>query len=208
MYLFLEAGFTTRSPNWGFLFSTGFLAVLGQNHGKIIDSNRAVLASQAFGKTMKKNIIWILSILAIASIPFIVESKTVYIADHTELEVNVEKTIWTKDELVQYVTDEANYYGVNPDMAVRVMLCEAPIYNGVYDVNDSQSRIRYTEGQIKRNPSWGNVGERENSFGIWQYHLPAHDMTQEEASSVKLSTLKAMKDLKKNPKQWTCYKKI
>lgn len=120
------------------------------------------------------------------------------------------KTIWSEEELVNYVSEQARINGVDVDKAVRVMKCEAPwkpnkeAKHRYYDKNDAQSRLTYNTGQIKRNPDWGKVGEREKSYGIWQYHLPAHKMTIEQASDVVWSTERAMQDLKTKPNQWTC----
>ena len=151
-----------------------------------------------------------LSLMVIANIP----STTEYIANHNDELTNdivIElKQIWREEELVDYIKTEANKYGVDTNIALKVMNCEAPWKTDedgrYYDVNDSQSRIKYSEGQIKRNPGWGVVGEREKSYGIWQYHLPAHKINIEEASSVEISTERAMQDLKTRPSQWSCYK--
>lgn len=144
----------------------------------------------------------------ITSFPLKIEYK----AEERE-PLKVLKSIWNEEELVEYVKNQAIINGVNPNIAVGVMKCETPwkpdkeAKNRYYDINDSQSRLTYNEGQIKRNPSWGKVNEREKSYGPWQYHLPAHpELTIEEASSVEISTDKAMQDLKTNPKKWTCYK--
>lgn len=142
-----------------------------------------------------------LSMILFASAPQKIES--------VHAEPVVVKTIWQKQELIDYVRNEAIKSSNNPDMAEKIVVCETPWKKGengfYYDVNDSQSRLTYNEGQIKRNPGWGEVGDRERSYGPWQYHLPAHNLTINEASSVEISTAKAMKDLKTNPKQWTCY---
>lgn len=139
-------------------------------------------------------------------IPSIIPSKI----EHVEAddEVVIIKEIWSEEELLDYVKEEAIKSGVSESLAIKIIKCEAPWKglkdNRYYDINDSQSRLTYNAGQISRNPSWGNVGDREKSYGIWQYHIPAHNLTPEEASSVEISTAKAMKDLKTNPKQWMC----
>jgi len=145
----------------------------------------------------------ILSTFLLTSIPAKIEYK-----NPEPLSFN--KVIWSEEELVNYIAEQAKENGVNENVAISVMKCETPWKTNeqgrYYDARDSQSRLTYNEGQIKRNPDWGEVGGREKSFGVWQYHLPAHpEMTIEEASSVEESTEIAMQDLKVNPKKWTCY---
>lgn len=117
--------------------------------------------------------------VVIPSIP----STTKYIAEPTVME---EKTIWTEEELVLLAKDYADYYNVSEDKVISIMRCEAPWKrneNGrYYDEKDGQSKLTYSQGQISRNPSWGNVGDRERSFGIVQIHEPAHpNITREQA---------------------------
>lgn len=122
----------------------------------------------------------------------IIPQKFVYIAPPIELitvqevsahEEVIKKTIWTKEEIVKIAENKANKYNISREQMVRVTLCEAPIYNNVYNSEDSQSRLTYSEGQIARHPTWGVVGEREKSFGPAQIHLPAHPtISKEEAS--------------------------
>lgn len=151
----------------------------------------------------------ILSTVLLTSILYTAEYTAIYDDDISSVVV-IEQTIWQEDELKEYVTNEAIKHNVDVNLALRIMDCEAPWKHGesgrYYDVNDSQSRLKYSDGQISRNPEWGIVGEREKSYGIWQYHLPAHNLTIEEASSVEISTAKAIQDLKTRPSQWTCYK--
>lgn len=140
-------------------------------------------------------------------IPSIIPSKIEHVEADDKIII---KEIWSEEELLNYVKQEAIKNGVSESLAVKIVSCEAPL-KGVkgsryYDINDAQSRLTYNTGQIKRNPDWGTVGEREKSFGPWQYHIPAHNLTPEEASSVEISTAKAMEDLKTNPKQWMCNK--
>lgn len=147
----------------------------------------------------------ILSTFLLSSIPAKIEYKS------TE-DLSLNKVIWSEEELINYVTEQAKENGVSTEKAIRVMQCETPWKRNeqgrYYDSTDAQSRLTYNEGQIKRNPSWGNVGDREKSYGVWQYHLPAHpEMSVYEASSVEISTEIAMQDLKVNPKKWTCYAK-
>ena len=121
----------------------------------------------------------ILSAILLTSIPFTTEYK----AETTVIE---EKTIWTEEELILLAKDYADYYNASSEKVIAIMKCEAPWKkneNGrYYDKNDGQSKLKYNEGQIRRNPSWGNVGDRERSFGIVQIHEPAHpSITREQA---------------------------
>jgi len=88
-----------------------------------------------------------------------------------------ENTVRVEEEVAPVLTGEdlyrslihtyANYYDVSETDMVRVVECESGW------VPDVQSGILYTQGQIDRNPYWGEVGEREKSFGLAQIHLPA-----------------------------------
>lgn len=99
--------------------------------------------------------------------PFAPLSVRVVLAD--------EKTRWTMPEIVQIAQAKADKYHVSRETMVRVTKCEIPTVkiDGIlyYDKDDSQSRIRYNEGQIARHPNWGKVGDREGSWGPAQIHL-------------------------------------
>lgn len=116
----------------------------------------------------------------------------------------------TETDLKALVVQYADQYGVSREDMLRINKCETPIvtYGGVryYDPNDAQSRIRYNAGQIARNPSWGNVGEREKSFGPSQIHLPDNPtISQEQAVDPHFAIPFMAKALKKGEAwRWTC----
>lgn len=92
----------------------------------------------------------------------------------------------TEQALLSLAGEYADKHGVSRETMLRITKCEAPIvtYGGVryYDPSDAQSRIRYTEGQIAKHPTWGAVGERERSFGPSQIHLPDNpEISRDEA---------------------------
>lgn len=128
-----------------------------------------------------------------------------------------EKTIWREEELLLLAEKYANIHGVSSAKVKQIVICEAPwlidkdgiyTYKGgrYYNENDAQSRIRYNAGQIARNPDWGEVGEREKSFGPGQIHEPAHpNITREQAVDPDF-TLDFMAEMIAEGKSgmWTC----
>lgn len=115
----------------------------------------------------------------------------------------------TEAELLEKAIAYADKYQVSRETMIRKTKCEAPIVekDGVryYDHEDPQSRIRYNEGQIARNPEWGSVGERENSWGPAQIHLPAHpEITKEQASNPDFALNFMADHLSKGKDKWTC----
>lgn len=115
----------------------------------------------------------------------------------------------TEEALLEKAVYYADKYHVSRETMVRKTKCESPIVekDGVryYDSEDPQSRLKYTEGQIKRNPDWGKVGDRENSWGPAQIHLPAHpDITKEEASDPDFALNFMAEHLSKGQDKWSC----
>ena len=121
-----------------------------------------------------------------------------------------EKTIWREEELLLLADKYANLHGVSSAKVKQIVICEAPWKRDsegrYYDENDAQSRIRYNAGQIARNPSWGEIGDRERSFGPGQIHEPAHpNITREQAVDPDF-TLDFMAENVANGRSgmWTC----
>jgi len=116
----------------------------------------------------------------------------------------------TEKDLLAMAEAAAARHGVSRDTARRITHCEAPIVerDGVryYDAEDPQSRVRYNEGQILRNPDWGEVGEREDSWGPVQIHLPDHpEVTREQAVDPHFSTEFLAVAIKNGQQgKWTC----
>jgi hypothetical protein len=115
----------------------------------------------------------------------------------------------TEEALLTKAVTYADKYQVSRETMVRKIKCEAPIMekDGVryYDHKDPQSRLKYSEGQIARNPDWGVVGEREKSFGPAQIHLPAHpEITKEQASDPDFALNFMAEHLSKGQDKWTC----
>lgn len=118
------------------------------------------------------------------------------------LEVNtLARHTETKDELIYLVRKYANKYGVSFSDMFRVIECESNWNPNI------QSRHRYDEGQIARNPHWGNVGDYEKSFGLVQIHLPAHPTVTEEMAKDPEFAIDFMAKMfsKGKQSQWSCF---
>lgn len=116
----------------------------------------------------------------------------------------------TEKALLELANQYADKYGVSHHDMHRITKCEVPIvtHSGVryYDPNNAQSRIRYNADQIRRHPSWGNIGDRENSFGPAQIHLPDNpNISKEEAVDPHFALPFMAKALKNGESwRWTC----
>jgi len=93
-----------------------------------------------------------------------------------------------KEHYIPMMEKYAQKYQIKTIQISRIIDCE----NGNYDPT-KQSLHRYSTGQIDRHPEWGEVGEREKSFGLVQIHLPAghtwqgEKVTEEMAKDPELS---------------------
>jgi len=107
---------------------------------------------------------------------------------------------WTREQLEDLVQQKALEYNVSAEVMKRIINCESG-WN--YEI---QSRHKYTAGQISRNPHWGVVGEYEKSFGLVQIHIPAHNVTIEQATDPIFAVDFLADNLAKgNANWWTCY---
>ena len=108
-----------------------------------------------------------------------------------QIEVHVE---WTPERIEKEIDDRAKEYGVSASEMKRVMYCES---SGSTTI---QSHYRYTKNNV---PKGYAVGDREESYGLFQIHLPAHtDVTKEQAIDPKFAiewTAKHWKDTR-----WSC----
>lgn len=104
------------------------------------------------------------------------------------------------DDIIRRKSEE---YQVSFETISKIIDCENDQRNP-----SVQSYVRYTEGQIKRNPHWGIVGEREKSFGLVQIHLPAWPMvSKDQATDPEFAIDFLAKHLSLgNGGLWTCYK--
>lgn len=101
----------------------------------------------------------------------------------------------------------AQKYQVSAETMIDIIDCE----NGLYDPK-LQSFHRYDEGQIQRNPSWGEIGDRERSFGLVMLHIPACNtwegecITYEQAINPEFSINYLARELSiGNGWKWTCF---
>lgn len=84
---------------------------------------------------------------------------------------------------------------------LAVVECESQY---VYDI---QSQHRYHAGNV---PKGYNVGDREESYGLAQIHLPVHpNVTKKQATDPEFAIDFLAKNLKQNKgNMWTCYKQL
>jgi hypothetical protein len=112
-----------------------------------------------------------------------------------------------KESYLDFMRDASNAYNVSFHEVERIMDCENTEYNPYL-----QSRHRYTQGQVSRNPHWGNEGDREKSFGLVQIHLPAENkwegeiITKEQAQDPYFSIeFLAFQLARGKGNMWSCY---
>lgn len=159
---------------------------------------------------MKETLMAVLTSLTIlTSSPNTIENT----APSQEEIIHLEKTIWTEDEILSLITRTAEAHEVSAQKMIETIKCEAPWRidsegNKYYDTTDAQSRIKYNEGQIRRNPTWGVVGEREKSFGPAQIHLPTDpSVTKDQASDPEFAVTYMAREFKNGRQsRWMCYK--
>jgi len=97
---------------------------------------------------------------------------------------------WTPEAVELLIRHKAQEYGVDAEKAVSVAKCESHLN---YDIQSYHIR-----------PD----GTREDSWGVWQIHLPAHPtVTREMATDPIWATEWAMEHLSKGHwSMWSCSK--
>ncbi len=115
-----------------------------------------------------------------------------------------------KEHYLELISKYANEYNVSASLMEKVIRCENTEFDPLL-----QSKIRYTEEQIARNPTWGVPGERERSWGLVMLHIPACNkwdgkcITIEQAKDPDFSINYLAHEIANNRAwKWTCYKKI
>lgn len=153
---------------------------------------------------MKKYITIILGTILIPILLWIlIPSKTEHTAVETPVEEIVSEPLVGKEHYISFVQEMALKYSISSTSIISIMECE----NGEYDPT-LQSHHKYSEGQIQRNPDWGEVGEREKSFGLVQIHIPAghtwngESITREMAEDPYLSIEFLAYHISKGNKNW------
>ena len=97
------------------------------------------------------------------------------------------KVDWTKDRIAKEIKDDAEKYHVKESEMQRVIDCESG-------------------GSTTIQSHWMKHGKRENSWGIVQINLDAHDVTKEQALDPQFAIDFLAKGLKEgNGKLWSCY---
>lgn len=117
------------------------------------------------------------------------------------ISAEAEKEVVTKTipELVDFYADA---YNVSSTQMMAVMKCE----NNTLDTN-LQSRLKYS----RDNSRWGVVaGQREESYGLVQIHLPDHPhISKEQATNPEFAIeFMAQEFSKGRASKWTCYRKL
>jgi hypothetical protein len=106
----------------------------------------------------------------------------------------------TKEEIVQKIHLYADKYNVSFDRMYKIIDCETA---HTFDAN-IQSHLVYTFSSRKR----GFVtGEREQSYGLAQIHLPDHpQITEQQAKDVDFALNFMALSLSKGQHLWYCEK--
>jgi hypothetical protein len=96
------------------------------------------------------------------------------------------------------VKNKAKEYGVSAQSMLAVIDCESRFEPEI------QSHHTYTERNV---PRGYKVGDREQSYGLAQIHLPAHPaVTKEQALDPEFAIDFMAKNMKSNPNMWSCYR--
>lgn len=157
---------------------------------------------------MKK--LLILAVICLLATPVFAKSKVTYQAEPQQI---IFKTQWSETELLSLAEKISIEKSVSFKQMATIIERECPWkFRGkdkYYDSMDAQSRLTYNADQIRRHPDWGEVGEREKSFGCTQIHAPAHpDISQAQAVSPEWSFNYLADNLAKgNGRIWTTYQK-
>ena len=86
-------------------------------------------------------------------------------------EIKIEVRInWTEERIEQLIEEKATEYGVSALALKRVIACES---NGSTTI---QSNHRYTPHNA---PQGYQAGDREESYGLAQFHIPAGNKTKD-----------------------------
>jgi hypothetical protein len=152
-------------------------------------------------------ILFIIPIYAIANEELKVATKPVeYVAEEVPVEVKIEPQEvqievhieWTKERIKQEVWASAEKYNTYPERMWNVMLCENTDL-----VIDLQSHWKYTATNA---PAGFKQGDREQSFGLAQIHVPVHDTTYEQAIDPEYAIDFMAKSFANGKASWwTCY---
>lgn len=96
---------------------------------------------------------------------------------------------------------KAKEYNVSAQTMLAVIECESKFRI------DVQSNHRYTPTNV---PPGYEVGDREQSFGLVQVHLPAHPtITKEQATNPEFAVEFLANNLQQNRgNMWTCYNQV
>ena len=108
------------------------------------------------------------------------------------------------DDLIQNKSSE---YGVSFEQMSQIIDCENTERDPLL-----QSRVLYTQAQISRHSDWGEVGEREKSFGLVQIHIPACNkwngkcITKKQAQNPEFAVNYLAHELSNGRgSKWSCY---
>ena len=105
----------------------------------------------------------------------------------TERVIEPKAELTSTSSIKSFIEAEARKAGVDEKLAVRLVKCE--------------SGFVPQQSQIVKN------GVREDSWGVWQIHLPSHpQVTREKAMDIEFSTGYSLDLIKKGKASlWSCY---
>ncbi len=105
-------------------------------------------------------------------------------------EAPLKEPLDTKEEYVEFVYLKAEQYGVGADLMISIINCENRDWNPTL-----QSYAKYKNG------------EREQSYGLVQIHLPAHpSISYEQATNPEFSINFLAENLAEGrASMWSCY---
>ncbi len=138
--------------------------------------------------------------------PLVAEAEVVAPAP-VEVVVQLEVVYnWDKERINKEIEEKAKEYKVSADLMKRIINCESQGSTTI------QSNHRYHAGNV---PVGSKVGDRELSFGLAQWHIPAKNTDSKGKIITKEMALDPSQALDAmayhisigNTKKWSCYSK-
>jgi soluble lytic murein transglycosylase-like protein len=129
---------------------------------------------------MRKSLLLLLILVVVISLFFMFSESAA--APEPTILVEIQQDI--PKTIEELLVDASIKYGINHKRFLATAKCESSL-----------------------NPD--AVGDRGNSFGLFQIHLPSHpDVTSKLATDPEWAIEWSAQKFKKNPAIWTCYRKL